>query len=377
MRGLQHLFAALVLKPVKTLLTWVVVLAVLGAGGFYGWTWWQKQLAETQKNGPVSIPTATVGRQTIELNVEISGDLEPVEVLEVKSEVSAKIKKLHVELGQTVKQGDLLAELDNTELLTERSQIQIEIEGANLELKKAEEDLARDERLYERQLIPERDVAERRNARDLAANRLERARKRMQTLEDRLAKTTITAPMNGIILEMPVVEGQVVIAAASVNSGTMMMKLANLSQLLIKTHVNQVDVARLREGMDVKFTVDSIPGAVMAGKVFRIAPTATIKNNIKGFQVEIRIADPDPRLRPGMTADVVIPVAKAEDVLAVPISAVFNEPGDRKVVFLQGPDPQPRPVEVGLSNIHFVEIKSGLNENDVVLLARPPMKKGG
>jgi multidrug efflux pump subunit AcrA (membrane-fusion protein) len=129
--------------------------------------------------------------------------------------------------------------------------------------------------------------------------------------------------------------------------------------------------------MDVKFTVDSIPGAVMAGKVFRIAPTATIKNNIKGFQVEIRIAEPDPRLRPGMTADVVIPIAKVEGVLAVPLAAVFNEPGDRKVVFLQGPDPQPRPVEVGISNIHFVEIKSGLNENDVVLLARPPMKKGG
>lgn len=360
----------------KTLLTWVVVLAVLGAGGFYGWTWWQKQLAQTQ-NGAVSIPTATVGRQTIELTVEIAGDLEPVDVLEVKSEVSAKIKKLHVELGQTVKQGAVLAELDNTELLTERSQIQIEIEGANLELKKAEEDLVRDERLYDRQLIPERDVAERRNARDLAANRLDRARKRIQTLEDRLAKTTITAPMNGIILEMPVVEGQVVVAAASVNSGTMLMKLANLDQLLIKTHVNQVDVARLSEGMGVEFTVDSIPGVDMAGKVFRIAPTATIKNNIKGFQVEIRIAEPDPRLRPGMTADVVIPISKAEGVLAVPLAAVFNEPGDRKVVFLEGTDPEARPVEVGVANIHFVEIKSGLNENDVVLLARPPAKKGG
>lgn len=364
----------------KTLLTWVVVLAVLGAGGYFGWTWWQKQLGQAQAQA-APIPTAKVERQTIELTVEIAGDLEPVDVLEVKSEVSAKIKKLHVELGQQVKQKAVLAELDNTELLTEKSQIQIEIEGANLEMKKAEEDLVRDERLYERQLIPERDVAERRNARDLAANRLDRARKRMQTLEDRLAKTTITAPMNGIILEMPVVEGQVVVAAASVNSGTLLMKLANLDQLLIKTHVNQVDVARLAEGMSVQFTVDSIPGADMTGKVFRIAPTATVKNNIKGFQVEIRIAQPDPRLRPGMTADVVIPISKASDVLAVPLSAVFNEPGDQKVVYVagagEGAPPEKRPVEVGLSNIDWVEIKSGLRENEVVLLARPPSAQGG
>jgi RND family efflux transporter MFP subunit len=365
---------------VKTLLTWLVVLAVLGAGGYAGWGWWQKKLSQARMpTGPVL--TAKVERKTIELNVEIAGDLEPVDVLEVKSEVSAKIKKLHVELGQSVKQGAVLAELDNTELLTEKSQIQIEIEGANLEWQKAVDDVQRDERLFERQLIPERDVAESRNARDLAENRLDRAKKRMQTLEDRLAKTTITAPMNGVILEMPVVEGQVVVAAASVNSGTMLMKLANLDQLLIKTHVNQVDVARLSEKMEVSFTVDSIPGTPMTGRVFRMAPTATIKNNIKGFQVEIRIEQPDPRLRPGMTADVVIPIAKATEVLAVPLAAVFNEPGDTKVVYLPGAgveaSAEKRPVEIGIANINFVEIKSGLQENEVILLTKPRAKQGG
>lgn len=355
------------------------MLGILGGGAFWGWQWWQKRLAALQQNER-EVPTAAVERRTIELTVEVAGDLEPVEVLEVKSEVSARIKKLHVELGQAVQKGAVLAELDNTELLTEQAQIQIEIQGAELELKKAEEDLQRDELLFSRQLIPEKDVAERRSARDLAINRLDRARKRMQTLQDRLAKTTIMAPMSGVILEMPVVEGQVVVAAASVNSGTLLMKLANLQQLLIKTHVNQIDVARLREGMPLSFTVDSLPGTRMSGRVFRIAPTATIRNNIKGYQVEIRIDEPDPRLRPGMTADVVIPIAQAEDVLAVPLAAVFNQPDGRRVVYVQGDElsgqAEERAVEVGLTNIHYAEIKSGLKERDVVLLARPLRPKG-
>jgi multidrug efflux pump subunit AcrA (membrane-fusion protein) len=116
----------------------------------------------------------------------------------------------------------------------------------------------------------------------------------------------------------------------------------------------------------------------MEGKIDRIAPTAVVKNNIKGFQVEIRIEKPDERLRPGMTADVVVPINKAENVLAVPLTAVFAEPDDSKVVFVAAKDPkaapEKRPVEVGVSNIQYVEIKTGLDEGETVLLSRPVVK---
>lgn len=361
----------------KKALTILVVVLLLGGGGYGGWKWWQGKLAKTRTT-TAPVLTAKAGLQTIEITVDIAGDLEPIDMLEVKSEVSAKIKKLYVELGDTVKQGAPLVDLDDKELQTEKATALLEIEGAKLEVDKARADFERDRKLFERQLIPEKTLADTRSARDLAENRFDRANKRLQTIEERLSKTKIAAPMNGVILELPVVEGQVVVAAASVNSGTMIMKMAKLDQLLIKTHVNQVDVARLKAGMNADFTVDSIPGLKMSGRIDRIAPTATIKNNIKGFQVEIRIEKPDERLRPGMTADVVVPISKAENVLAVPLTAVFTEPDSTKVVFLEatGPDavPEKRPVEVGISNIQYVEIKSGLQENDTVLLTRPPAK---
>lgn len=356
----------------KKILIWLVVLAAVGAGGWLGWKSWKKNGAES--SAP-AVPTAAVERRTIEMEVRIAGDLEPVDVLEVKSEVSAKIKKLHVELGQKVPQGALLVELDDKELLTEKASIQIEIEGAQLELDKAVKDFERNNNLFQRQLIAQKDLDDARTAKELAENRLDRASKRMQVLDDRLAKTKISAPMGGVILELPVVEGQVVVAAASVNSGTLIMKLANTTQLLIRTHVNQVDVARLREKMPVTFTVDSIPGVKMEGKVFRIAPTATVRNNIKGFQVEIRIDSPDARIRPGMTADVVVPVDRVENALAVPLPAVFLEPDGSKVVFVAAASPEApaekRAVEAGLSDVDFVEIRSGVAQGESVLLVRP------
>jgi len=361
----------------KKSLTYLVVVLLLGGAGFAGWKWWQGKIALTKQAG-APVMMAKVERQTIKITVDIAGDLEPIDVLEVKSEVSAKIKKLYVELGDHVKQGAPLVDLDDKELQTERGSVLIEIEGAKLEVDKARLDFERDEKLFGRQLIPEKNVADSRSALDLATNRFDRASKRLQTIEERLSKTKIAAPMNGVILELPVVEGQVVVAAASVNSGTMIMKMAKLDQLLIKAHVNQVDVARLNPGMAAEFSVDSVPGVKMEGKIDRIAPTAVVKNNIKGFQVEIRIEKPDERLRPGMTADVVVPINKAENVLAVPLTAVFAEPDDSKVVFVAAKDPkaapEKRPVEVGVSNIQYVEIKTGLDEGETVLLSRPVVK---
>ncbi|MFQ3671537.1 MAG: hypothetical protein SNJ84_08785, partial [Verrucomicrobiia bacterium] len=107
----------------------------------------------------------------------------------------------------------------------------------------------------------------------------------------------------------------------------------------------------------------------------RIAPTATVRRNIKGFTVDILISDPDPRLRPGMTAEVRIPIEKAEGVLAVPLAAVFNDPQEGRVTFVRpnGPSapPEKRPVQIGIANLDFVQIKDGLREDETVLLIRP------
>jgi RND family efflux transporter MFP subunit len=355
----------------------ILSLVILGGGGYLGWTAWQKKMEEEQR-AAVPEEKAVVERQTIALTVEIAGDIEPVVQVEVKSELSAKIRKLQVELGQEVKQGDLLLELDNQELLTERASAEIEIEGFKLTREKERADYERDQQLYQRELIAERVLLDSKSALELAENSFDKSQKRLQNVMDRLAKSKVVSPMTGKILELPVVEGQVVVAAASVNSGTVLMRIADLLRLQISTHVNQVDVAKLSLGMKVEFSVDSLPGLKFEGRVQEIAPTATIKKNIKGFTVQLAIDEPDPRLRPGMTADVVVPIDKVENVLAVPLSAVFSEEG-KKVAFVLPKEKdgavELRELVIGISNIDYVEIKSGLSEGETVALVRPKRKK--
>ncbi|GAB4248452.1 MAG: efflux RND transporter periplasmic adaptor subunit [Candidatus Methylacidiphilales bacterium] len=357
----------------------LLALLLIGVGGYAGWRF----LVPAAPNAGLTEDqnVAQVTRQDIALYVRVAGDIEPVVQVEVRPEISARIKKLNVQLGQTVNAGDLLVELDDKELLTERNAAEIEIVGARVEAEKAKRDHERDQRLFEKQLISAQTVSDSGTRLELAENTLRRAQSRLQTVKDRLEKTRVLAPMSGTILELPVVEGQVVVGAGSVNSGTVLMKLARMDRLQIATHVNQVDVAKLRPGMSAEFSVDSIQTGSMPGTIERIAPTATVRRNIKGFTVEILIENPDPRLRPGMTAEVRIPIDKAEGVLAVPLAAVFNDPAGGRVTFVRTDgnktSAEKRPVEIGIANLDFVQIKNGLKENEVVLLTRPQTSPSG
>lgn len=358
----------------KSIITLIIVLIVLGVSGYFGIQYWEGRKVEAEGGGGRML-TAEVTRQDIEINVEVSGDIEPLEQVEVKAEVSAKLKKIHVELGDMVERNQLLFELDDTELLTEMETAKLEIESARLGLEKALSDHQRNERLFEKELIPAREVANSLTEKELAENAVERARKRVQNVNDQLEKTRVVAPIAGRILELPVVEGQVVVAAASVNSGTLLLKLADLSHLIIKTHINQIDVAKLQPGMGVNFFVDPLPDEEFPGQIHVIAPTATVKQNVKGFEVEIVIPEPDPRLRPGMTANVVVPIETREQVLSVPLAAAFSEPDRSKVAFVLPPGekavPEKRDIEIGVANLDVVEIQSGLEEGETVMLTRP------
>ncbi|MDZ4789402.1 MAG: efflux RND transporter periplasmic adaptor subunit [Blastochloris sp.] len=361
----------------KTFFIILVVALVLGLGGLWGWKEWQTQKAAGLDEVALEL-TAMVERKSIIQTVDVAGDIEPAEQIEVKAEISAKIKLLNVKLGDVVQAGDVLVELDNRELLTDKASAEIEIVGTELSVKKARADSERDAQLFAKQLVAEKTMLDSQTTLALAENNYDKAQKRLQIVLDRLAKSKVLAPMAGRILELPVVEGQVVVAAASVNSGTSLMKIADLQKLQISTHVNQVDVAQLKLGMTVDFSVDSIPNFKMVGKIQEIAPTATVKKNIKGFTVQIGIEQPDERLRPGMTADVMITIETVENALAVPLSAVFNEK-DKKVAFVNAKTPESEPMmkelEIGISNVDVVEIKSGLSEGETVLLTRPRKKE--
>src|SRR5205085_2075018 len=189
------------------------------------------------------------------------------------------------------------------------------------------------------------------------------------------------APFDCTVLTRPVSIGQAVSGSGGFNSGTEVLTIADLNSMIINAQVNQADVPRLKPGQKVEVTVEAVPGLQITGDVERISPQATIKNNIKGYAARILLKNVDPRVRPGMTANVRIPVASAGNVTAVPLSAVFSEKNpdsalmERFVYVQQGEGFEKRNVKVGVSDFFYAEIQEGLSEGEIVSLELPKEAK--
>src|SRR5437899_6718389 len=192
-------------------------------------------------------------------------------------------------------------------------------------MKKTNRDYERSKQLYAEKLISQELFEDTRTQYELARNALERTEKALHLIEYQLTKTKILAPFDCTILTRPVSVGQAVSGSGGFNSGTEVLTIANLTEMVINAHINQADVTRLKIGQQVEVQVEAVPGMKVTGVVERIAPQATIKNNIKGFAARILLKNVDPRVRPGMTANIKIPVASADNVMAVPLAAVFTE----------------------------------------------------
>lgn len=360
-----------------------VLVAILVLGGLAagtGW-WWFKMRAQPQveyiEGRRSDRLMATAERRDLKYDIEVSGDIEPLVQVDIKPEVTARIEEITVEIGETVKEGQVLFKLDETDVLAEQASAETDVDGAKLTLSQKERDFSRAQQLFERRLVSREEFENANTDTDVAQNNLIKAERRLKISKDKVAKTVIHSPVNATVLTRPVSVGQLVVGAVSVNSGTILMSLADLSQMQIKTHVNQVDVIKVKQGQEVDFTVDSLPGVALKGKVALIAPIATYKSSIKGFEVRVRITETDARLRPGMSANVKIPVAEVKDALTVPISAVFTEEDDKTVVYVESEQgPERREVEVGISTFEFTEIRSGIEVGERVMLVRPPLPGG-
>ena len=267
-----------------------------------------------------------------------------------------------------MKKGDLLCRLDDKDLQIERSQRTIEIDGARLSLQKAQRNFNRSQRLFTNQLISQEVFDDSKTDHDLATNAIDRTEQALRLVDDKLRKTRILAPFDCTVLTRPVSLGQTVSGSAGFNSGTEVMSIANLNDMVVNAHVNQADVIRLQQGREVEIQAESVPGVKMRGLVERIAPQAVIKNGIKGFATRIAIKDIDPRVRPGMTALLSIPVSSADNVLAVPLAAVFTERGER-FVFVKNEDQfERRVIILGVTDYAFAEVVKGLNSGEIVSL---------
>lgn len=359
---------------------WIVILLLLGVGGFFGY----KKLTEMRASKAAAertagISTAIAERKDIRFNVKAAGEIGPAEQVSVRPEINGKIEDLPVDLGDQVKKGDLLVKLDDKELQNQRASLLTEKERATLQLAQAERNYKRAQELHEANLISMEVFEQTKTEFDLARNALDRSQRELAIIDERLGKTKIEAPFDCTILTRPISIGQAVSGSGGFNSGTEVLSIADLNSMVINAHINQADVTRLKANQEVEVAIEAVVGLTLTGRVERIAPQATIKNNIKGFAVRILLKDVGDKVRPGMTANITVPVSSADDVLAVPLAAVFTERNpetgvSERYVYvedMESGDYERRTVQVGVSDLFFAEIQDGLEPGEVVLLEQP------
>ena len=349
----------------KVVLTLLVLVGV-SAGGYFLWS--KSPGRDSFSQGADRVNTATVEPRSIRFAVMAAGDIGPADQVSVRPEVNGRIAELPVDIGDRVAKDALLCRLDDRDLQIEKQTREAEVDGAKLALQKAQRTFLRNKQLVSNNLISQEVFDDSRTEFDLATNALARSVSALRLVEDRLSKTKILAPFDCTVLTRPVSIGQAVSGSGGFNSGTEIMSVANLNDMIIVAHINQADVIRLTQGQDVEVAVESVPGLEITGKIDRIAPQAVIKNGTKGFAARVALKNIDSRVRPGMTAILNFPVSSAENVLSVPLSAIFTERNDRYVFVKDGESFVRRPVQVGLTDFFFAEIQQGLNEGEIVSL---------
>ena len=358
----------------KKIIVLIVILGI-GAGGYYGWKNWQK--AASAAAVPERSTTATVELRSINFAVNAAGEIAPAEQVSVRPEINGKVDTLPVDLGDHLKKGDLLFKLDDKELQQTRASNVTDIDKAKLGLEKAERDDRRARQLLADKLISQELYDDTKTTYDLAKNALESAQRALALTDEHLTKTEVRAPFDCTVLTRPVSVGQAVSGSDGFNGGTEVLTIADLNAMIINAQVNQADVPRLKVGEIVEVTVEAVAGLRATGTVERLSPQAIIKNNIKGYPARIVLKNVDERIRPGMTANVKIPVASAENVTAVPLEAVFTEKNpdtgqmERFVYVQQGETYEKRNVKVGVSDYACAEIQEGLKAGEVVSLELP------
>lgn len=358
----------------------IVLIVVLGLAGL-AW-WYRGKLKPAGSEMPLTaVPTLATAIQTnINFAVNAAGEITPAEQVSVRPEISGKIEVLEVDLGDEVKNGELLFKLDDKQLRKDFDSRNVAVQRARLQLEKSQRDFERAGELLLEKLISQEVYDDAKTTFELAQNSLDSAQAEVAKVEEQLTKTEVRAPFDCTVLTRPVSVGQAVSGSGGYNSGTEVLTIADLNNLVINAHVNQADVPRLRVGQEVEIIVEAVAGLSVTGLVERIAPQATYKNNLKGFAARVLLRNPDRRVRPGMTANVKIPVDSAADVVAVPVVAVFTEKNEetgereRFVYVKQGGFYERRLIALGVSDNFYAEIEAGLQPGDVVALQAPDEK---
>jgi HlyD family secretion protein len=289
-------------------------------------------------NNKIRYKTEAVGRGDLEAVVTSSGTLNPVTTVEVGSQVSGKINKLYADFNSQVKEGQLLAEIDQSQFLTKLQQSEANYQSALASLEKAKVTLDNSKKKYDRALslfqknlisFEDKDAAETdfyNNQAELQASqaRLAQAKSTLDSSKVDLTYTIIKSPIDGVVISRNVNVGQTV--AASFQAPVLFTIANDLAQMQVQCTVDEADIGKVKEGQNVRFTVDAFPDERFAGIVKQVRYSPQVVQNVVTYTTVVEVKNPELKLMPGMTATVSIITGEAKNALRVPNSALRFTP---------------------------------------------------
>ena len=338
-------------------------------------------LSGGKKEEKVSFETAKIEKQDIHTSITATGTIEPVTSVTVGTQVSGIVAKLYVDYNSVVKKGQVIAELDKTNLISELNRAKADLSSAQSTLNYETANFKRYQTLFDKGLVSANDYENARLTYDKARQTVASSRESVQKAQTNLGYATITSPIDGVVLSKSVEEGQTV--AASFNTPELFTIAQDLTDMRVIADIDEADIGGVKEGQHVSFTVDAFPDDKFEGYVTQVRQQATTSSNVVTYQVVISAPNKDLKLMPGLTANVTIFTLELNNVLAVPTKALRFTPNEallqegqqiadteapHKVWTMEGNTFKAHAVETGTTNGMLTEIVSGIGEGTEVLV---------
>ena len=326
-----------------------------------------------EKKSEFTYKTAEAVVQDITTSVTATGTIEPVTSVTVGTQVSGIVSKLYVDYNSIVKAGDVIAELDRTNLMSELSSAKASLNSAQSELDYQKANHERYKTLHEKGLISANEYEQVRLSFIKAQQTLTNHKENVKKAQTNLGYATITSPIDGVVLSKAVEEGQTV--ASSFNTPTLFTIAKDLTDMRVIANVDEADIGEVKEGQRVTFTVDAFPEDTFQGFVSQVRQEAAAESNVVTYEVVISAPNEDLKLKPGLTANVNIFTLEMKDILTIPNKAlrfipneamlsegetIQNAEGKTKVWVKEGSVLKAIPVKTGLTNGTLTQVFEGL-----------------
>lgn len=277
-------------------------------------------LSGGKKEETITFDTAAVAPANIMNSITATGTIEPVTSVTVGTQVSGIVSKLFVDYNSVVKKGQVIAELDKTNLMSQLNTAKTQLATAQSQLNYQTANYKRYKTLFEKGLVAADDFDNAKLSYTQAKEQVVSAKEEVQRAQTNLGYATITSPIDGVVLSKSVEEGQTV--AASFSTPELFTIAQDLTNMQVVADVDEADIGDVKEGERVTFTVDAYPDDTFEGKVKQVRQEATTTNNVVTYEVVISAPNADLKLKPGLTANVTIYTAERKGVLSVPSKAL-------------------------------------------------------